>query len=152
MPNHPLASLDSARFAARSAQRYGKIVASLLLCMALAAVLLAGLSSYRVGAAPTQEDKHVYLVVQFDQQARIVRHVQFADVISGLAALQLSGLEVVSRETAFGPAVCSIEGVGCPASDCFCGGDRFWNYSYWDGAGWQSYSVGAGSSVISQTG
>lgn len=42
--------------------------------------------------------------------------------------------------------------VGCPAEDCFCSATHYWGYSFWDGAGWQSYPVGAGSSVISQTG
>ena len=41
-----------------------------------------------------------------------------------------------------------IEEMGCPASDCFCGGSNYWGYSYWDGNAWQGYPVGAGSSTL----
>ena len=52
----------------------------------------------------------------------------------------------------FGTSVCSIEGVGCPTDDCFCGGNTYWGYSYWDGSAWQGYAVGASGSVITATG
>lgn len=92
------------------------------------------------------------ILVQFDDRRSVVREVTFDAAISGLEALQASGLDVTVAETSFGPAVCAIEGVGCPADDCFCNPDQFWNYSFWDGEAWQSYPVGAASSVISQTG
>ena len=92
------------------------------------------------------------VVIQVGEQARTVRTVTFSDPISGLRALELSGVEFISVSPSFGPAVCSINRVGCPAEDCFCSMTRYWGYSFWDGAGWQAYPVGAGSSVISQTG
>lgn len=92
------------------------------------------------------------VIVQFDDHAHVVRTIAFTQPISGLAALEWSGLQVVTTTTSFGPAVCSIEGVGCPAENCFCDPNRFWAYSYWDGRAWQSYAVGANASVISQTG
>ena len=51
-------------------------------------------------------------------------------------------------------AVCHIEDVGCPATadECFCGGNTYWGYSFWDGSQWQGYQTGAATSVISQTG
>ncbi len=82
----------------------------------------------------------------------LVRPITFTTPLSGLAALQASGLEVTVAETSFGPAVCAVAGVGCPADDCFCGGDNFWNYSAWDGEAWVGYPVGASSSIISSTG
>jgi len=91
------------------------------------------------------------IIVQFDTQARLVRSIEFTEPISGLKALELTGVEIVTRSYSFGDAVCSIGGVGCPADDCFCSAN-YWSYWYWDGADWQGYSVGAGSSVISQTG
>ena len=91
------------------------------------------------------------IVVQSDD-GLIVRPITFTQPISGLAALQATGLDVTVAETSFGPAVCAIEGVGCPADDCFCGGDNFWNYSAWDGEGWAGYATGASTSVISETG
>lgn len=92
-----------------------------------------------------------HVVVQLAPTQTIVRHFAFHDPITGLEALVLSGLRVVTSATGFGTAVCSIEEVGCPADNCFCSGD-FWNYSYWDGTAWQGYMVGADSSVISQAG
>lgn len=93
-----------------------------------------------------------HVVVQRAPTQTIVRHFAFHDPISGLDALLLSGLQVITHATGFGTAVCSIEQVGCPADNCFCGGSIFWNYSYWDGSAWQGYMVGADGSVISQAG
>lgn len=120
--------------------------ATLALC--LLAALLFGSSL----AAKAQEDKQGDVIVQFDDHAQVVRSFTFTGAISGLDALALSGLDVVTTSTSFGPAVCSIAGVGCPSTDCFCSATKYWAYNYWDGAAWQGYPVGAGSSVISQTG
>lgn len=100
-------------------------------------------------AAPEEAS---YLVVQFDEARAAVRPLSLTAPVSGLAALQQSGLEVVTAEFSWGTSVCSIEGVGCPAEDCFCGGDLFWNYSFWDGEAWQGYETGPAVSVISATG
>jgi hypothetical protein len=145
MPSHSLPCINSSVTMAR-------LVIPLGVGITLALGLLLALAGYAVRPVAAQESKQAHVVVQMDDQARIIRPIQFSGVISGLAALQLSGLEVVTATTAFGPAVCRIEGVGCPATDCFCDTARFWNYSYWDESGWQSYPVGAHASVISQTG
>jgi len=87
--------------------------------------------------------------VQLGDHELVARPITFTAPISGLAALQLSGLEVVTTSTSFGTVVCSIEGVGCPADDCFCGDSKFWGYKSWDGAAWQDYMVGAGDSSLS---
>ncbi|HAJ36513.1 MAG TPA: hypothetical protein DCL15_12570 [Chloroflexi bacterium] len=92
------------------------------------------------------------VVVQFDDLRSVVRWVDFTEPISGLTALQRAGLDVTVGETSFGPAVCAIEGVGCPADNCFCNTDLFWGYNFWDGQGWQGYPVGAATSEISATG
>jgi hypothetical protein len=115
-------------------------------CLAL--LILSLRDAMPAGAA---SQNRATVVVQFDTSARFARPITFTDPISGFKALALSGLAVEAIDTDFGPAVCSIEGVGCPVEDCFCS-DKFWGYSYWDGSAWQSYPVGAGSSVISQTG
>ncbi len=119
--------------------------AGLLLMLVVAALM----PTRRAGAVSEQT---AHIIVQFDNAARNVASLSFTDPISGLRALQLAGFEVITVSTSFGPAVCSIEGVGCPATDCFCNASKYWGYSYWDGVAWQSYMVGAGTSVISQTG
>jgi hypothetical protein len=92
------------------------------------------------------------VVVQLDGGRSVVRLIDFTEPISGVEALVRSGLDATVAESGFGPAVCAIEGTGCPAEDCFCNPDLFWNYSYWDGTAWQGYPVGASASVISTTG
>ena len=92
------------------------------------------------------------VVVQLDDQRSIVRWVDFTDTVSGLAMLEATGLDLAVAETSFGPAVCAIEDIGCPADNCFCNTDEFWGYNFWDGTAWQGYPVGASSSEISMTG
>lgn len=92
------------------------------------------------------------LVVQLDESRAVVRQVDFTAPISGLALLEQSGLDVAKAEFNWGTAVCSIEGVGCPADDCFCHENIFWNYLTWQGDTWTSYPVGPAQSVISATG
>ena len=88
------------------------------------------------------------VVVDLGDGASAVRWVDFDQPLSGLEVLQASGLDVTVAESSFGPAVCAIEGVGCPVDNCFCSPDLFWNYSFWDGGAWQSYPVGANDSIV----
>jgi hypothetical protein len=92
------------------------------------------------------------LVVHFEGASRVVRTLDFTEPISGLALLEQSDLDVVKAEFDWGTAVCSIEGVGCPADDCFCQENAFWSYLFWDGDAWASYPVGPAQSLISTTG
>jgi hypothetical protein len=95
-----------------------------------------------------QDPDEAHVIVQFDDEELTGRQIEFTAPISGLKALELTGLEVVTKDFGFGIAVCSIEGVGCPADDCFCDPVNFWNNFYWDGSAWQGYMVGADASVI----
>jgi hypothetical protein len=95
-----------------------------------------------------QDSGEGVVIVQLDDQQSRVRTIAFTPPISGITALELTGLEVITAETSFGAAVCSIEGVGCPAEDCFCDDQQFWAYSAWDGSAWQPYEVGAGTSAV----
>lgn len=121
-------------------------LAALLLC----SILLAAFNGAPRASADPLETASV--IVQFDANARVIRPIDFTAPISGIKALELSGLSVVISDTSFGPAVCAIENVGCPLSDCFCNGTKYWGYNYYDGSAWQGYPTGAGSSVITQTG
>jgi hypothetical protein len=93
-----------------------------------------------------------HVVVQLGSGDSLVRPLTFTAPISGIAALLSTGLSVTVADTGFGPAVCAIEGTGCPADNCFCDPSRFWSYSNWDGTQWKPYQVGASQSVISMTG
>lgn len=123
-------------------------VAALLLAVALLLLV--------VRPAAAQDDApaapSAWVIVESGDGGAWVRPITSTLPVSGLVALQATGLELAVAETDFGPAVCAIEGVGCPADDCFCNDAEFWNYSYWDGTAWVGYPVGASSSVITQTG
>lgn len=131
--------------------RWRFVGVTLLLGVLLALALILPLSAQDMTPTGATADKQANVVVQFDAQAQLVRPITFTEAISGLKALELTELAIVTRSYSFGDAVCSIAGVGCPAEDCFCS-TNYWSYWHWDGGAWQSYPVGAGSSVISQTG
>lgn len=96
--------------------------------------------------APRSAKAHV--VVQYGDHNLQARAINFTAPISGLRALQLTGIPIVTASFGWGTAVCAIGGVGCPASNCFCDPNNFWGYKYWDGSAWQDYMVGADSSVV----
>lgn len=131
-------------------RRWTHIVAALI----VGGGLLTGLYVLGSGGAHAadDEDNQAEIIVQFNDSRSVIRPITFTTPISGLKALELSGLDVVTQEFSFGALICSIEGVGCPADDCSCGGTRFWGNNYWDGSAWQFYPIGASSTVISQTG
>ena len=98
---------------------------------------------------PANEPNAADVVVDFGDGRTVTRRVTFTSpTISGLQALQSSGLALTTVDFSFGTAICAIEGVGCPASNCFCNADKFWGYQFWDGAAWQGYMAGAGSTAI----
>lgn len=104
----------------------------------------------------TQAGNEASVIVNLGEgKASIIRTASFNPAtVTGLEALQASGLNIVTTTTSFGPALCAIEGVGCPATDCFCqcsGGSEcvFWSYNFWNGSAWESYGTGPGGSTIS---
>ncbi len=132
------------------------LAAFALLRPAIAQAVPAALPSARQDSAVTATTPVTgavaHIVVQADGPGSLVRPVTFTAPISGIQALLSTGLSVTVADTGFGPAVCAIEGTGCPVDNCFCDPKRFWSYSNWDGTQWQSYQVGASQSVISTTG
>lgn len=125
------------------------VLFTLLLGLLLSVSLVAALSAGRPTLAAPGALDEALIAIQFGPGDQIVRKVGFTAPISGLQALQNSGLPVETVDFGGGfIAVCSINGVGCPAADCFCDPNRFWNYEYWDGSAWQGYLTGAASTFI----
>ncbi len=96
------------------------------------------------------DDNRVALVVSLGEGETATRCVSFPEEsITGYEALQRSGLAFETEVQAGGAAVCSIEGRGCPADNCFCscpGGTDCLYWSYWhqiDGE-WVYSVAGAG--------
>lgn len=140
--NTPVPALS--KIARRMTATLGPITLGVSLVLLAIVILLA----WPAGEISAQGPDEAYVIVQFGDQDLAGRHINFSAPISGLKALELTGLEVITQDFGWGIGVCSIGGVGCPADDCFCDPANFWNYSYWDGNAWQSYGVGADSSVI----
>ncbi|MCW5849429.1 MAG: terpene cyclase/mutase family protein [Anaerolineae bacterium] len=92
------------------------------------------------------------LLVQFPDGRVETRNITFRNTMSGLEMLQRSGLTVVTSKTDFGTAVCSIEGVGCPATNCFCDKANFWGYYHWTAQGWAMADVGADQATVTNGG
>ena len=112
----------------------------------------AGMPTATDAPTPEASGDQATLVVQLDESRTVVRKLDFTAPISGLALLQQSDLDVVTANFDWGTAVCSIEGVGCPADNCFCNDQLFWNYLTWQDDAWVGYPVGPAQSVISMTG
>lgn len=86
---------------------------------------------------PTNPDSAT-LVFRFGENDPMAREISFTAPINNLDALQIAHMEVITKDYGFGIVVCSINGVGCPESNCFCDPDgKYWaNYSWkndqWD--------------------
>jgi hypothetical protein len=122
---------------------------ALLLLFALVA-----LSVVAGAPAAAEDDNRVAVVVAYGDGQTAARCIAFSEPqISGLEALNRSGLAVENEVQAGGAAVCRIDGVGCAVDDCFCacrGGDECRYWSYWqlrDGA-WRYAVAGAGQSRV----
>lgn len=149
----------------RKPDRIRSLTGSLLLAALPFLLLLFAIAGRPVATALAQDadgadvivadEKNADVIVQFGDTDAAARPITFTTPISGLRALELSGLHFETVDFGGGfIGVCNIEGVGCPATaaDCFCGGNTYWGYNYWDGQSWQGYMTGAATSVISQTG
>lgn len=134
-------------FTSRSSKQ---LLGALFLSAALLGAALAGLLTLPEQSLLADGPDQADVVAQFEDDSVIVRRVSFSAPISGLKALELSGLDVITADFGGGfIAVCSIDGLGCPADDCFCSPSHFWSYSFWNGMDWEGYPVGAVASSIS---
>ena len=124
------------------------VLLSTAIGVAIAAFSMVLLRADAKVAAPQDGPDSAQVIVQYAPGDIDVKPISFTAPISGMVALEYSGLDIVTKDFSLGIAVCSIGGVGCPADNCFCGGSTFWNYSYWDGASWQAYAVGPADTEI----
>lgn len=88
------------------------------------------------------------VAVVIDTGAQVTEHcVVFEEPsISGAEALRRTGVPAVTSAQSIGEAVCALDGVGCPAEDCFCRSfDQgiYWNYFVGEGGDWRYSGFGA---------
>jgi len=94
------------------------------------------------------------LVVVYGDGRMITRCMAFFEPqISGADLLSRSGLSIVVEAGPLGLTVCSLNGEGCPSTDCFCECHGtpcvYWNYYYGNPDGSWTYAyVGAASRQI----
>ncbi len=91
------------------------------------------------------------LIVVHGDGRVVTRCVTFSEEqISGLTLLQRSGLVVDANTGPLGSAICTLDGEGCPANDCFCKCKNnpciYWNYFHRNADGSWAYS-GMGAAV-----
>jgi hypothetical protein len=96
-------------------------------------------------AAPVES--RAALVVTMPDGSSLQRCVTFSGAsITGFELLQSSGLQLETAfDPAMGPAVCQVEGQGCPSNDCFCSMPDYWSYWHVANGEWGYAAVGAGT-------
>lgn len=114
----------------------------------LVAVLLLGLLG---GTALAADDgtKQVGLVIAFPDGTEHREVVTVPANASTFDVLKAARIDLASQVTDFGPAICGINKVGCPATNCFCDSANFWAYYHLDPATntWQASLQGAGAYI-----
>ena len=92
--------------------------------------------SNAIRAQEAVSSAHIVVVLSGEKAA--VRAITWTGTISRVTGLELAGFDVENS----GDAVCGIEGEGCPASDCFCDDNNWWqgvwdaSSTQWDSSGW----------------
>lgn len=100
-------------------------------------------------------DTHVGIVISYGDESLefILFEIDRADEISAMDLLIESDLELeISPFGGLGEAVCSIDGTGCPGSDCFCESFSspayYWQFFQWDDQQWVPQHQGASQHVM----
>lgn len=120
-----------------------RLIVILLVALALTTLL----TGAALAADPTT--KQVGLVVAFPDAEPHLEIVTVPVAATTFDILEAADIDLASQNTQYGPALCSINQVGCPATDCFCDAVHFWAYYHLNAATkqWASAAEGAGSYV-----
>jgi hypothetical protein len=111
----------------------------LFVSLSLALVLLALFAT--VSFAQGTGTKQVGLVIGLPDNKMHVEIVTVPADATAFDTLQKANIQLVSASTQFGPAVCSIDGVGATSADsCFADTAHFWAYYHLD-AGNKTWTV-----------
>jgi hypothetical protein len=93
--------------------------------------------------------KQVGLVITFSDGTEHLEVVTVPTDATTFDALKAAKIELASADSGFGPAVCGINQIGCPAENCFCDATKFWAYYHLepDGQTWQASAQGVDAYV-----
>jgi hypothetical protein len=108
------------------------------------------MASFAGSALAAEEGtKQVGLVITFPDGTEHVEVVTVPAAAPIFDALNAAKIDLASADSDFGPAVCGINRIGCPADNCFCDKDHFWAYYHLDPASnqWQAAVQGVGAFV-----
>ena len=119
-----------------------------VLVVLIALVLGALLAGTALAQTPTT--KQVGLVIVFPDGTE---HLEIVTVpaeptsATTFDVLQKAKIILASADSGFGPGVCGINTIGCPATNCFCDAAHYWAYYDLDAATgkWVASAMGAGS-------
>jgi len=116
-----------------------RLIVVLFLALALATVLVPA----TLAADPTT--KQVGLVVAFPDGKPYLKIVTVLVAATAFDVLEAAGIDLITGD---GPTLCSINKVGCPATNCFCDKTHFWAYYHLNAASqWEVAPQGIGSYV-----
>jgi hypothetical protein len=120
-----------------------RFVGTLILALVLVSLIVGGAS------AAGESSKQIGLVLAFPDGTRHVELVTVPTAANTFDVLKAAKVELVSQNMAYGPAICSINAVGCPLSNCFCDAAHYWAYYHLDKATnhWVTAAEGAGAYV-----
>ena len=100
----------------------------------------------RLSPAGAQQGKRAGLIVQLPDVPPLTYCVEWSkDSFTGFELLQSAGLEIIAEHSPMGAAVCSLNGTGCPASDCFCRKTIYWSYWHLVNGSWVYGAMGSSS-------
>ncbi|MFC2043097.1 hypothetical protein ACFLUA_02980 [Chloroflexota bacterium] len=101
-----------------------------------------------------QESNRAGLVIQYEEDRIETYCISFEEeTIRGYELLELSELELELEYSSLGVAVCKIEDMGCPPSECLiCEIPKYWSYWHLVDGDWVYSPLGVGNSEVSDGG
>ena len=105
--------------------------------VAIACVLVVAEQPSLAQNAPAAQNAEstTYVAVEFADGTRSGRAITWTTAPTRAHALIMAGFEV-EYDAALG-TICSIDGEGCPATDCFCA-DNWWANAVWNAGAWDT--------------
>ena len=118
-----------------------------VLVMLIVVVFCTLFAGTALAQAPTT--MQVGLVIAFPDGAEYLEIVTVPTKATTFDVLQKAKITLASTDGGFGLAVCGINNVGCPITNCFCDAAHFWAYYHLDPATsqWAAAAEGVGNYV-----